>query len=84
VLAEHRDVAQRVEELIADPQFKLAQAGEGISPDLSQRVEIAYRLILGRLPNANESQAVSAYVEKHGLASGCRFLMNTNEFMFVD
>jgi cytochrome c553 len=81
-LSEH--VAQRVDQLTADPQFKLTQPMKGISPELTRRVEIAYRLILGRLPNANEAKAVTSYVEKHGLASGCRFLMNTNEFMFVD
>lgn len=81
-LSEH--VAQRVEQSTTAPQFKLTQPVENISPELNQRVEIAYRLILGRLPNVKETQAVSAYIEKHGLASACRFLMNTNEFMFVD
>jgi hypothetical protein len=27
---------------------------------------------------------VGEYVQRHGLANACRFLWNTNEFMFVD
>jgi hypothetical protein len=52
--------------------------------DLEQQIEIAYRRLIGRPPSAAESEAVAAYAVKHGLANACRFLFNTNEFLFVD
>jgi hypothetical protein len=47
-------------------------------------VEEAYRVLLQRKPTAGEAAAVSAYAAKHGLANACRFLINSNEFMFLD
>lgn len=49
-------------------------------------VQIAqvYQLLLGRVPTEKETAAVQAYAARHGLPNACRFLMNTNEFMFVD
>ncbi len=52
--------------------------------DLSQQVSQLYRLILGREPEKTELTAVSQYAQQFGLANACRFLLNTNEFMFVD
>ena len=52
--------------------------------DLPSSVSRAYRLIFGRLPSPDESKAVTAYAAKHGLANACRFLLNTNEFLFVN
>jgi cytochrome c553 len=49
-----------------------------------RQVDAAYRLAFGRLPNAEERAALMAYVERHGLANGCRLLFNANEFLFVD
>jgi hypothetical protein len=40
--------------------------------------------VLGREPTANELAAVRQYAQQFGLANACRFLLNTNEFMFVD
>ncbi len=54
-----------------------AQAGESA-------VTAAFRLILLRMPSADEAAAVAQYAEEHGLANACRYLLNTNEFMFVD
>ncbi len=52
--------------------------------DLSQQVTQLYQLVLGRDPEPTELTAVSQYVQQFGLANACRFLLNTNEFMFVD
>ncbi len=49
-----------------------------------EQLNHAYRLTLGRLPDANERQRWKRYIEKHGLANACRLLSNTNEFVFVD
>jgi hypothetical protein len=50
----------------------------------AQQVNQLYRLVLLRAPTAAEFTAVTAYVQKHGLANACRVLLNSNEFMFVD
>ncbi len=51
------------------------------SPD---HVFALYRRILLREPNAEEHSAFKQYVAKHGMANACRWLVNSNEFMFVD
>jgi hypothetical protein len=52
--------------------------------ELPAQVTALYRLVLCRPPQENELAAVTAYAEKHGLANACRYLFNTNEFVFVD
>jgi hypothetical protein len=52
--------------------------------DLSQQVMQLYRLVLGREPESKELAAVSHYAQQFGMANACRFLLNTNEFMFID
>jgi hypothetical protein len=52
--------------------------------DPAQQVTQLYRLVLGREPEAKELTAVSQYAHEFGMANACRFLLNTNEFMFVD
>jgi hypothetical protein len=52
--------------------------------DLSQQITQLYRLVLGREPEPKELAAVSHYAQQFGMANACRFLLNTNEFMFVD
>jgi len=49
-----------------------------------RQVEAAYRLAFGRPPTAEERVALVAHVQRHGLANGCRVLLNANEFLFVD
>ncbi len=43
-----------------------------------------YRVLLQRKPTETEAAAVGVYVAKHGLANAARFLLNSNEFMFLD
>jgi hypothetical protein len=52
--------------------------------DTRSRVEQAFREALGRPATPEESAALTAYAEKHGLANLCRVLFNLNEFVFVD
>ena len=54
------------------------------SKEPSAQIRGLYKLLLSREPTANEQTAVGDYATKFGLANACRFLMNTNEFMFVD
>jgi hypothetical protein len=62
----------------------LAARIERLESDERLRVQLAYRQILGRLPDESEAQLVTAYAQQHGWANACRFLLNTNEFLFVD
>jgi mono/diheme cytochrome c family protein len=52
--------------------------------DLAQQVTQLYHLVLGREPEPKERTAVSQYAQQFGMANACRFLLNTNEFMFID
>ncbi len=51
---------------------------------LDAQLTAAYRLALGREPDDDERQALADFVARHGLASACRVILNSNEFLFVD
>lgn len=51
---------------------------------LNARIDLGFRLVVGRPPTADESQTVVDHARNHGLASACRLLFNLNEFVFVD
>jgi mono/diheme cytochrome c family protein len=55
-----------------------------VSDDPARQIAAACRLALGRLPNPEERAALTAYAKAHGMASACRVLFNTNEFVFID
>ncbi len=61
-----------------------AERLEKSTGDMRTRVEQGFSEALGRPANAEESAALTAYAEKHGLANLCRVLFNLNEFVFVD
>jgi hypothetical protein len=54
----------------------------GTNPE--SQVEAAYRLALGRPPQAEECKVLLEYGRRHGLANACRLLFNLNEFVFID
>ncbi len=54
------------------------------SPDLPTQLQAAFRLAIGRDPDATELAELVAYAEQHGLPNACRAILNLNEFMFVD
>lgn len=53
------------------------------APDTEQSQQ-AFRRILGRSPSEHERELIAGYAREHGLANLCRFLLNSNEFLFVD
>jgi hypothetical protein len=57
---------------------RVASAG-----DVRAQAAAAFRLALGRAPEPAELEALAAHAEKHGTASACRIIFNTNEFVFV-
>ncbi len=62
----------------------LAERVEHEETDISWQVARMYELCVGRKPNADEAEAMTAYARKHGMANACRVIFNSNEFMFVN
>ena len=62
----------------------LAERVARLTSEPSGQATVAWRLALGREPTAQEAQAIATYAQRHGLANACRFLVNTNEFLFLD
>jgi hypothetical protein len=54
------------------------EAGE----DIARQIQRAYQLALTREPTAEELNDTLPTVKKHGLATLCRALFNSNEFLF--
>ena len=51
--------------------------------DTSQQITRAFQLAFGRQPNPFEAKAAIASAKAHGLATLCRVLLNSNEFLFI-
>ncbi|HJZ90378.1 MAG TPA: DUF1549 and DUF1553 domain-containing protein [Gemmataceae bacterium] len=49
-----------------------------------ERIELAYRLTLGRAPTAAERDRAVAFLRESPLSEFCRALVNLNEFVYVD
>ena len=57
---------------------------EVLATDDPGRIRAAFQIAIGREPSAQERDRLVAYVQRHGLANGCRVILNLNEFAFVD
>ena len=55
------------------------EAGE----DIAKQITHAYQLALSRTPNREELHDTASIVREHGIATLCRALFNSNEFLFV-
>jgi len=51
---------------------------------LEEQIARACELVFARQPTDTEQSKLTAHARKHGLASACRVLFNSNEFMFID
>ncbi len=60
-----------------------ARVKADVGEDLSKQIERAYQLALARQPLASERADAQPIVKTHGLATLCRVLFNSNEFLFV-
>jgi Protein of unknown function (DUF1549)/Protein of unknown function (DUF1553)/Planctomycete cytochrome C len=56
---------------------------EQMSHNRLSQIRLAYEMTLCRPPTDEETEALAAYADKHGLANACRVLFNCNEFVFV-
>jgi hypothetical protein len=50
----------------------------------AERVDRAYRLVLGRGPIVGEKERALAFLAESPLAELCRALFNLNEFVYLD
>ncbi|MBI3824315.1 MAG: DUF1553 domain-containing protein [Planctomycetes bacterium] len=62
----------------------VAERVKSMEKEPARQVDAAFRLAFARPPAPQERAAMTAYVERHGLANACRLLLNANEFLFVD
>lgn len=56
----------------------------GSAGSLKKQIQQAYQLALNREPTPAELKKLLPFAQKNGMASLCRLLFNTSEFMFVD
>ena len=54
-----------------------------VRADVGQQIKVAYELAYGRPPTADELARCQRFVEQHDLASLCRVIFNSNEFLYV-
>ena len=57
-----------------------AESGDAIA----RQIRLAFQIIYSREPAYDELDATEQFVEDHGLASLCRVLLNSNEFLYSD
>ncbi len=50
----------------------------------AEQINRLFEIVLNRPPSDTELVEVARYSHEHGLANVCRFLLNSNEFMFVN
>ena len=60
-----------------------ARVERAAGESLDGQVRHAYLLTLGRDPADDEAAACREVVARHGLATLCRVLFNSNEFLFI-
>ena len=48
------------------------------------QAQSAFQLILQRGASGQERARLAAYIERHGLANACQWLLNSNEFLYLD
>ncbi len=51
--------------------------------DIAKQIKRAYRLALSREPTADELRDMEPIIRQHGIATLCRALFNSNEFLFI-
>ena len=52
--------------------------------DTRAQIKLLYQLALNRETTRAELKDLSAFADKEGLASACRVILNSNEFIFVN
>ncbi|MCA9044660.1 MAG: DUF1553 domain-containing protein, partial [Planctomycetaceae bacterium] len=60
-----------------------ARVQEETPNDVKAQVQRTFRLTLGRAPSSSELATSTQVVEEYDLATLCRVLFNSNEFLFI-
>jgi hypothetical protein len=69
---------------VIDQSERLARRIREQVRDENGQAHRALQEILGRKPTSDEQRLLVEFIQKEGLPRLCRYLMNTNEFLFVD
>ena len=54
-----------------------------VGDDVTAQIHRCYEIALSRIPTDNEMADAEPIVREHGLATLCRVLFNSNEFLFL-
>jgi hypothetical protein len=60
-----------------------ARVQQEVGQDVAKQIHRAYQLALNRAPTSDELHSTKPIVDQHGIATLCRALFNSNEFLFV-
>jgi hypothetical protein len=64
---------------------RFAQRVKGITGEgVDEQIRVAWRLAFGRNPDENEQRLATKLIVNHGLATLCRALFNSNEFVVIE
>ena len=80
-------ISQHCEHIAGRIESDIARQSNTTPPSqvtANERIERAFRLILGRNPSQTEIADVKEFTNRHGMANLCRLLLNSNEFLFVN
>ena len=69
--------------LLQQSQY-FAKRLERTDTSAANQASLAWSLVFNREPSESEHNAAIALIEKHGLATFCRYLLNANEFISID
>ena len=71
-------------EFLLQQAESFAKRLEQTDSDASLQVKHAWHLAFGREPLTSEREAAVQLINKHGLSTFCRYLLNANEFVSID
>ncbi len=69
--------------IVQQAQLAADRVRRDVGDDVAAQVARLFELALGRTPTADQSAAAQTLVRRHGLASLCRAMFNSNEFLFI-
>lgn len=72
------------DDLVIHRSQRMAEKLHRTEETLENQIASWFHQALLRPPTPDESDAVLRYAKNHGLANACRFLFNSNAFMFVE
>jgi hypothetical protein len=68
---------------LAQAEAFAARVKKEVGGDIAKQIARAYRLALSREPTTEEMRDTEPVIRQHGIATLCRALFNSNEFLFI-